>query len=62
MSGSRRSGRTTWRPSSTGSTDGDIDGYMAKQQHKPDASKLWVYFQNVIALGEGHLPEVTARR
>ena len=29
--------------------DGDIEGYMAKQQHKPNANELWLYFQNVMA-------------
>lgn len=28
---------------------GDIEGYMAKQQHKPNANELWLYFQSVIA-------------
>lgn len=28
--------------------DGDVEGYMALNQHKPDAHELWVYFQNVI--------------
>lgn len=28
---------------------GDIEGYMAKQQHKPNANELWLYFQNVMA-------------
>ncbi len=28
---------------------GDIEGYMAKQQHKPNANDLWLYFQSVIA-------------
>jgi len=27
---------------------GDIEGYMAKQQHKPNANELWLYFQSVI--------------
>jgi len=27
----------------------DIDGYMAKHQHKPNADSLWLYFQSVIA-------------
>jgi hypothetical protein len=27
---------------------GDIEGYMAKQQHKPNATELWIYFQSVI--------------
>ena len=27
---------------------GDIEGYMAKQQHKPHANELWLYFQSVI--------------
>jgi len=29
--------------------DGDIEAYMAKQQHKPNANELWLYFQSVIA-------------
>jgi len=28
--------------------DGDIQGYMAKQQHKPNANELWLYFKSVI--------------
>lgn len=28
---------------------GDIDGYMAKNQHNPSANELWLYFQSVIA-------------
>ncbi|HEV7770211.1 MAG TPA: DUF262 domain-containing protein [Solirubrobacterales bacterium] len=28
---------------------GNIEGYMAKQQHKPNANELWLYFQNVMA-------------
>src|SRR4051812_28322147 len=28
--------------------DGDIEGYMAKQQHKPNANDLWLYFKSVI--------------
>ena len=28
---------------------GEIEGYMAKQQHKPNANELWLYFQSVIA-------------
>ncbi len=28
---------------------GDIEGYMAKQQHKPNANDLWLYFQKVMA-------------
>lgn len=27
---------------------GDIEDYMAKHQHEPNAKELWVYFQNVI--------------
>lgn len=26
----------------------DIENYMAKQQHEPNANELWLYFQNVI--------------
>lgn len=29
--------------------DGDIESYMAKQQHKPNANELWLYFQKVMA-------------
>lgn len=29
-------------------SDGDIEGYMAKQQNKPNANELWLYFKNVI--------------
>ncbi len=29
--------------------NGDIEEYMARHQHDPSASDLWVYFQNVIA-------------
>jgi hypothetical protein len=28
---------------------GDIEGYMAKYQHKPNANELWLYFQGVMA-------------
>jgi hypothetical protein len=28
--------------------EGNIDGYMAIQQHKPNANELWLYFQAVI--------------
>ena len=29
--------------------DGEIEAYMAENQHKPDAKKLWLYFQAVMA-------------
>jgi len=29
-------------------SDGQIEEYMAKNQHKPNANELWLYFQNVI--------------
>ena len=29
-------------------SNGDIDTYMATNQNKPDASELWLYFNNVI--------------
>lgn len=35
---------------------GDIDGYMAKQQHKPNATELWLYFQSVIAWVKATFP------
>jgi hypothetical protein len=28
--------------------NGEIEGYMAKQQHKPNANELWLYFKSVI--------------
>lgn len=30
-------------------SDADIEGYMAKQQHKPKAKDLWIYFERVIS-------------
>jgi hypothetical protein len=36
---------------------GDIAGYMAKQQQKPDANELWLYFQKVIAWVKATFPE-----
>ncbi len=27
---------------------GDVEGYMAKQQHKPNANELWLYFKSLI--------------
>jgi hypothetical protein len=30
-------------------SDGQIEEYMAKQQHKPNANELWLYFQSVIS-------------
>jgi hypothetical protein len=27
---------------------GDIEDYMSKNQHKPNANELWLYFQNVV--------------
>lgn len=29
--------------------DGDVEGYMAAHQHDPNATPLWLYFQNVMA-------------
>jgi len=37
--------------------DGDIEGCMARQQHKPQATDLWLYFQKVIAWVEATFPE-----
>lgn len=36
--------------------DGDVEGYMAKQQHKPNANELWLYFQNVMAWVKATFP------
>lgn len=30
-------------------SDGQIEGYMAKQQHKPNANDLWLYYQAIIS-------------
>ena len=30
-------------------SNGQIEAYMAKQQHKPNANELWLYFQSVIS-------------
>jgi hypothetical protein len=30
-------------------SEGDIEGYMGRNQHKPNANELWLYFQSVIA-------------
>jgi hypothetical protein len=35
---------------------GDIEGYMAVQQHKPNANELWLYFQQVIAWVKATFP------
>lgn len=34
----------------------DIEGYMATNQHKPNASPLWLYFQSVIAWAQSTFP------
>lgn len=36
--------------------EGDIDGYMAKQQNKPNARELWLYFQSVISWVKATFP------
>lgn len=36
---------------------GDIEGYMAKKQHKPDATELWLYFQSVINWVKAKFPK-----
>lgn len=35
---------------------GDIEGYMAQNQHKPNANSLWLYFQAVIAWVQATFP------
>ena len=37
--------------------DGDIEGYMATKQHKPDATGLWLYFQSVVAWVKASFPK-----
>ena len=34
----------------------DIEGFMAKHQHKPNANSLWLYFQSVIAWVQSTFP------
>ena len=36
--------------------DGDVEGYMAKHQHDPNANELWLYFQAVIAWVQATFP------
>lgn len=36
---------------------GDIEGYMAVQQHKPNAIDLWLYFQNTMAWVKAAFPK-----
>jgi len=36
---------------------GDIEGYMAKQQLKPNANELWLYFQSVISWVKATFPK-----
>jgi len=40
---------------------GDIEGYMSKQQHKPNANELWLYFQSVIAWVTAAFPKYRGR-
>lgn len=35
---------------------GDIEGYMATNQHKPNANSLWLYFQSLIAWVQATFP------
>jgi hypothetical protein len=35
---------------------GDVESYMAKHQHDPQASELWLYFQSVIAWVRASFP------
>lgn len=37
-------------------SQGDIEGYMATNQHKPNANSLWLYFQSVIAWVKATFP------
>ncbi|RYG87385.1 MAG: HNH endonuclease, partial [Alphaproteobacteria bacterium] len=36
--------------------NGDVEGYMAKHQHDPNANELWLYFQAVIAWVQATFP------
>lgn len=35
---------------------GEIEAYMARQQHKPNANELWLYFQSVISWVKATFP------
>ena len=37
-------------------SEGNIESYMAKHQHKPNANGLWLYFQSVIAWVQATFP------
>lgn len=37
--------------------EGDIEGYMATHQHDPNATPLWLYFQNVINWVQATFPK-----
>ncbi len=38
-------------------SEDDIEGHMAKHQHKPNANSLWLYFQSVIAWVQATFPK-----
>lgn len=38
-------------------SDGEIEDYMSKHQHDPNASALWIYFQSVISWIEATFPK-----
>lgn len=37
-------------------SEGSIEAYMAKQQHRPNANELWLYFQSVISWVKATFP------
>lgn len=39
-------------------SDGNIEQYMAKNQHEPNANELWLYFQSVISWVKTVFPKV----
>jgi hypothetical protein len=38
-------------------SNNDIEGYMGKNQHKPDASELWMYFNSVMSWVKTMFPD-----
>jgi len=38
-------------------SNGEIEKYMAKNQHKPNANKIWLYFQSVISWVKAVFPK-----
>jgi hypothetical protein len=42
-------------------SENQIEAYMSKNQHEPNANELWLYFQAVIKLDKGNFSKVPKR-